>query len=147
MLATNWRARRFAYADPFCYQNTACIQIDGITYLAVHGNVIAKKQDSQIHITDDGRPSMLVRNRLAEIIDFTKFPFEIRFTRNPEKITLTYKYPKDNIPPVKERQKHEIGYAWTNLNQLKEEIEDNLKIKSENDKKLSNTLIEALNNQ
>ena len=153
---TFWKARSFIKKDTFCEGNTAVINIDKKTFFALNGNLIAKiDENNSIHIKHGGNPSLSTRNHIANIIDALNYPFTVKFknpdNKNRAKITLIYKHPKNNMRPIK-RITHEIHDTWTDIENLKDNIEKNTSINNTtdnnnttNNNKLSNALTNALN--
>ena len=152
-----WKAYSFLNKKTFCKGNTAVVNIDEEIFLAIYGELIAKiDKNDHVHIKHGGLINITTRNYLAEIINILKYPFTIKF-KNPDllnkgKITLTYKYPKNNKPPVKERRTHEINDVWTNLYQLTIDIKHDITINNTTDNnnttnntQLTNALTKSLN--
>lgn len=144
-----WKSLSFINRNTFCDGNTACIQVDGETFFALHGNLIAKMdKNDHVYIKHNGNPNISTRNRIADIIRALHYPFTVRFKHpdntNGARIILTYKYPKDNMPPVKERRTHEINGLWTDLYELKVDIEKNIQTDTTNRNQLTNALANSL---
>ena len=152
-----WKAYSFLNKRTFCKGNSAVINIDGETFFAMHGELIAKiDKNNHVHIKHGGYITITTRNFIDNTIYELNYPFTVKF-KNPDllnkgKITLTYKYPKDNKPPVKERRTHEINDVWTNLHQLKVDIENEISLNNTTDNnnttnsnQLTNALTKSLN--
>ena len=148
---TYWKAKSFINKDTFCEGNAAVIYVNGETFFALHGNLIAKiDKNDRVHIKNGKHITITTRNYLADIINTLKYPFTVRYknadSKSGERIILIYKYPKDNKPPVKERKTHILHDVWTDLYQLKIDIENDMTINNTTDNtQLTNALKDSLN--